>query len=383
MKKLIAMMLMLASVFFFACSDDDDVDKKLSKEEAKTEITQLSTDLSDKLTEMEESDGMVAMESLMKLNYPFVTSKSDKKSAVLNNIQKYLLPYNYVNKSTEKSALELESFDFDSHTGTYEWIDSLGRWKIDPTTPPDKIIIIFPADTNNLNNNNATLTIHNYNDILINLVDSIGNQYTEYYPTDVDIDLYISEIKIIDIDLTAAWNTSGDNAGEPTSLDVSVYLIPFEFTGDFTHTSTEASINFAINYENEQFFSAGVGATWANAGDSIPNNINGYLQLFNVKFQVDIDVLDLIVVINNMATYGSEEEFLNAINDEINAYVTVDGTWAADIELGLVTVDGKDELDILFVYADGTSESAKPYFEEFITEMGGFFDSLEDYYSNW
>ena len=103
-KKLIAMMLMLASVFFFACSDDEE--SKLSKEETKTEITQLSTDLSDKLGEMEEADGMVAMEALMNMPDPFAsTSKSNDKYVVLNNIQKYLLPYNYVKKSTEKALL--------------------------------------------------------------------------------------------------------------------------------------------------------------------------------------------------------------------------------------------------------------------------------------
>ncbi|MCD4834201.1 MAG: hypothetical protein K8R31_10435 [Bacteroidales bacterium] len=370
MKKLLAMMLMLASVFFFACSDDED--EKLSKEETKTEITQLSTDLADKLTEMEQSDGMVAMEALMNMPDPFAsTSKSNDKYVVLNNIQKYLLPYNYVKKSTEKSVFEADHFDFDRWVGTYTWNNTVEAWDPDYGTPSNKIIIIFPADSTDMDNNNATITIHNYDEIFIDY---------EYLPTDVDADLYISDIKVVDIDLTAVWFTSGEYTGEPTSLDVSVYLIPFEFTGDFSHTSTVASINFAINYDGAQFFSAGVGATWANAGDSLPNNINGYIQFFEVKFQVNIDVLDLITVINNAESYGTGEELLNAINSEIDAYVTVSGTWAADIELGM---DAEDELDILFVYADGTSESAIPYFQELEEDLADFFGSLEDYYGDW
>lgn len=78
MKKLLAMMLMLASVFFFACSDDED--EKLSKEETKTEITQLSTDLSAKLTEMQNADGMVAMKALMTLPNPFVSKSNQMKN---------------------------------------------------------------------------------------------------------------------------------------------------------------------------------------------------------------------------------------------------------------------------------------------------------------
>ncbi len=369
MKKLLAMMLMLASVFFFACSDDED--EKLSKEETKTEITQLSTDLSDKFTEMAESDGMVAMEALMNMPDPFAsTSKSNEKYVVLDNIQKYLLPYNYVKKTTEKSAFEADPFDFDTHVGTYTYHNTpFPYWEIVPGG--DKIIIIFPADSTNMDNNNATATIHNYDEELVD---------GEYLPTDIDADLYISDIKVIDIDLTAVWFTSGEYMGEPTSLDVSVYLIPFEFTGDFSHTSTAASIDFAILYDDAQFFSAGVGATWANAGDSLPNNINGYLQFFEVKFQVNIDVVDLIAVISDAESYGTEEELLNAINSEIDAYVTVSGTWAADIELGM---DAEDELDILFVYADGTSESAIPYFEELEEDLEEFFGSLEDYYGDW
>ncbi len=375
LKKLLAMMLMLASVFFFACSDDDD--DKLSKEETKTEITQLSTDLADKLGEMTESDGMVAMEALMTMPDPFAsTSKSNERYVVLNNIQKYLLPYNYVKKSTEKSVFEADHFDFDRWVGTYEWNNTVGAWDPDYGNPSDKIIIIFPADSTNMDNNNAKITIHNYDEVEIDY---------EYLPTDIDADLYISvsgsdDIKVVDIDLTAVWFTSGEYIGEPTSLNVSVYLIPFEFTGDFSHTSTAASINFAINYDGAQFFSTGVGATWANAGDSLPNNINGYIQFFEVKFQVNIDVDDLIIVISDMDNYESEVEFLNAINAEIDAYVTVSGTWAADIELGM---DAEDEIDILFVYADGTSESAIPYFEELGEDLEEFFGSLEDYYDNW
>ena len=375
MKKLIAMMLMLASVFFFACSDDEE-DKKLSKEETKTEITQLSTDLSDKLGEMEESDGMVAMEALSTIPDPFeATSKSGIKYAALENVEKYLLPYNYVKKDKEKSSFEENPFVFDAWVGTYTWNNTHSKWDVQSNNPSNKIIVIFPADTNNMDNNNATLTMHNYDDVEIE---------GELYPTNIDVDLDISDIEVVDIDLTAVWFTSGEYIGEPTSLDVSVYLIPFEFTGDFSHTSTAASINFAIKYEDVQFFAAGVGATWTNAGDSIPSNINGYLQFFHVKFQADVDVNDLIVVFSEMDNYESEEKFLKAVNDEIDAYVTVSGTWAADIELGLVTDDeGEEDIDILFVYADGTSESAIPYFEELGKEMEDFFGELEDYFDNW
>lgn len=381
MKKLIALMLMVASVFFFACEEEDD---KLSKEETKTEITQLSTDLSDKLTEMEESDGMVALGALMSLDYPFEMYKSNKEAAVLTNIQKYLLPYNYAKKDRQKSAFEAEPFDFEFWWGTYTWDNEHGIWEVDfddpEDTSDDMIVINFPADTANMDNNNATATIYNYEELLVD---------DEYLPTAIDAELTISDIKVIDIELTAEWFTSGENIGEPTSLNASVYLIPFEFTIDFTHTSTLASIDVAILYEEAEFFTAGVSAEWENATDSIPSNIAGYISFFEVKFQADVDLKAIFEIMNDLfegtSEFTTQEELIEAINNEIDAYVTVSGTWAADIEFTLLESadDDEDMFDILFVYADGSSESAIPYFEELGEDMETFFGELEDYYEGW
>lgn len=375
MKKLITMMLMLASVFFFACSEDEE--DKMSKEEAKTEITQLGTDISDKFTDMQESDGMVAMDALLTLDYPFSENKSNKGSAVLKNIQKYLLPYNYVGENNLKSASNDEMFDFDRWVGTYTWNNTVGAWDPDYGTPEDKIIIIFPADTADMDNNNATLTISNYSEVTID---------EDFYPESIDVELMVSEIKVIDIDFDAEWFETGDYMGEPTSLDVSVYLIPFEFTGSFTHTSTEADIDVSILYDSAEFFTIGLGADWANEGDSIPSNINGYISFFNVKFQADVDLADIIdLMLNTPDNITTQDELIEAVNNEIDAYVSVDGTWAADIEITVLesTDEDGEMFDILFVYADGTSESAIPYFEELGEELEEFFGALEEYYDSW
>lgn len=374
MKKLITMMLMLASVLFFACSEDEE--DKLSKEEAITEITQLGTDVSDKFTDMEESDGMVAMDALMSLDYPFSDAKSNKETAVLKNIQKYLLPYNYVGENNLKSANE-DDFNFNAWVGTYTWNNTYGKWDITSNDPDDQIIINFPGDTSNMDNNNATLTISNYSEIAID---------GDMYPETIDVELTLSEIKVIEIDFDAEWFETGEYMGEPTSLDVSVYLIPFEFTGSFTHTSTEANINVAILYDSAEFFTVGLGADWANEGDSIPSNINGYISFFNVKFQADVDLADIAdLMLNTPDDITTQEELIEAINNEVDAYVSVDGTWAADIEITLLesTDEDGDMFDILFVYADGSSESAIPYFEELGEELEEFFGELEDYYDSW
>ena len=376
MKKLFALMLMMASVLFFACSEDED-EKKFTKEEVVTEIEQVSTQMTDKLTRMEESEGMEAVEALMSLEDPFMAAvKSTKQTAVLSNIKNYLLPHNYIKKDNRKTAFEAEPFNFEAWVGTYTWNNEFEKWDIQSNSPDNQIIIIFPADTTNLDNNNAKLTVYNYDEILL---------YYEYLPTDVDADLYVDQTKVVDIDLTATWFDSGEYKGEPSALNVSVYLIPFEFTGSFVHTSTNASVDFAILDEGVEFFTTGIDATWASATDSIPSNINGYISFFDVKFYAEVDMLNMIDVFNKMF-FMTEQQIIDALNEEIEAYIAIDGVWAADIELGLLPpteMGGDYDIDILFVYADGTSESAIPYFEELILEMENLFGELDIYYSTW
>lgn len=367
------MMLMMASILFFAC--DKDEDKTLSPEEAKTELTQLTTDLKAKIAEMEETQGMQAMENLAGLSDPFAsTSKATQKTAVISTIKRFMLP---IKPGKVKSDIKPDDrFLFDAWVGTYTWNHTYKKWDVTSGNPSDKIIINFPTDSSGTTND-AILTIHVYEDILIG---------EDCMPTDIEVDLYVNDIKIVSIDLAATWVTTGDNAGEPITLDLTVFLYPFDFVVNFEQGTTSTSIDVAIEHNDEKFFSAGVGATYETASDTIPSNVNGYIQLFDVKFQADIDVKDLLIVIKNYATYTSEEELLAAINNEIAAAVYVSGVKAADIELvkkSTVIGDITLPIDIVFVYSDGSSESAIPYFVEFIDELEDFFKSLEEYYSKW
>lgn len=379
MKKIFAMMLMIASVLFFACSDDED--EKLSPEEAKAEMEQLSSDMSIYMNEMETSEGMETMNALMALPYPFTDVKSNSYSGVLKDIQKFILPKNYLKlQSKEKSVAEEDRFDFAHWVGTYEWDAAHEMWVPDFGNPSDKIVVNFPTEGSTTNN--ATLTIHNYEDIAITESDKYS-AYTWYQPTNITADLYVGETKVIDISMTASWVTSGEAAGEPNSIDVSVYLMPFEFTLDFNHSGTSASANVAILYENSQIFSAGLSAVFESTNmDDSPVNISGYIQLLQVRIDVSVDVVGIEEIFEAMEEepypYETEEELIAAINAEINAYVSIDGVKAADIELAFNETTG--EMDVLFIYSDGSSESAIPYFESFIADLEDFFSFIDGYY---
>ena len=117
MKSLLLAMLMMTSVFFFACNKDDSTD--LSPDQAKVELTNVGTDLSTYMTDMQETDGMIVMGTLMSMPDPFATAqKSNVKTDVISNINRFLLP-----KQPEKlkSSTNIAGFDFSASVGTYTW----------------------------------------------------------------------------------------------------------------------------------------------------------------------------------------------------------------------------------------------------------------------
>jgi hypothetical protein len=392
MKKLIAMMLMLASVFFIAC--DDDSKDPLTAEEAQEELAKLGQDMTTMMTDMESVEGIDVMMILMNLPDPFTeTSKSNESIQVLNKIENYLLPGTILNK--EKSLTKEPDFDFETYKGVYTYHHTpFPYWEI---TPGGNVIEInFPSDESEMETNDAKLTIYDYSEVEIAEYDDYWGEYYYYnMPTAVQADLYVNSTKLVEIDMTASWNTTGDYAGEPISIDVDVYLIPFEFHVDFLHESKSADINAWIKYNESKIFSTGVGATFTTTNmDDPPQTIKGYIQLFDVKFKATLAFAEFEEIIEALdegtSTYTTLDEIEAAINATLDAEVTVDGAKAADIVLDFTNVPGSytftiDEeegiyLDILFVYTNGTSESAVPYMAVFVTQLGEFFGFMDGFY---
>lgn len=386
MKKIIVMMLMLASVFFVACNDDGNDKEPLNPEKAKVEITSAVSDMSTHINDFNSTEGIEIMDVITNLPDPFSLKKSDARTSVIPNMKRFLMP---LNPSKTKNSFKTEgNFDFEYWWGTYTWDNEHSMWIPvfdDPSsTADDKIVIIFPSDSSHMDVNDAIITIHDYAEVLITETYETRT-YTYYNPTIFKADLYVKEIKLAEIDLSATWKTTGENAGEPTDFDISVYLVPFTFTGTFEQAGKTANIEYIINYKGAKIFGVGLDATFEDTNMDDPITIKGYLQFASVKLQADVDIKDLEAVIDSANTYENDEALLAAMNAEITAAIYVDGAKAADIEIGLKTTSGTNELpvDILFVYSDGSSESALPYFEEFRDDLKDFFKELDDYFGDW
>lgn len=388
LKKLLAMMLMLASVFFIACDDDEKEDEgtnPLTVAEAQQEFTQLGAEMSGMINDMEEVQGMDVLMMISSLPDPFsALNKSAANTNVINNIKKYVLPNTILSK--EKSNLEEVGFDFEYFKGIYTYVDApIPHWEwVDDA---DKIEINFPSDEANMTTNDAKMTISSYSEVMITEYDDWG-EYYDYVPTDIEASLELNSIEILSIDMSATWVTSGDAAGEPTALDVDVFLLPFDFHVDFTHASTTVDVNAWIKYDSATIFSVGLDVVFASTDmDDFPLTIGGYIQLFDVRFDADVNLAAFMLIIEGMESenpiYTSPELLETAINATLDASVSVNGAEAADIIIDIITftpAEGEFPIDVLFVYNDGTSESAIPYFEGFVTQVIEFFGGMEDFY---
>ena len=391
MKKLIAMMLMIASVFFIACEDNTSKDP-LTADQAKAELSNLRTDLSGAITNMQNTDGINVIAMLSSLPDPFAAkNKAMENNDVVSNITKYLLPTTILGKN--KTSAKAPNFDFEYWWGTYTWDAEHSMWVVafdDPNDDTDNMIVINFPSSETATTNDAKLTISDYAEVEIEEYDSITQTYIYYNnPSVISASLELNSVEIVSLDMNATWVTSGAAAGDPTDLNVDVYLIPFDFHVDFNHLNTTAGVNAWIKYNDSKIFSVGLNATFTNNSlDGDPTLISGSIQLYKVKFSADVKLADLKTVINNASTYSSVDALENDINKNIAADVTVDGAKAADIVIDFTTTQTPiivDEtnmiyLDVLFVYNDGSSESAIPYFLSFGTQLDEFFKTLSSYY---
>jgi hypothetical protein len=360
MKKLVAMMLMLASVFFFACDDDDP--EPLSPENAKTTLSDLSTQMSTDFSDMQEAEGMTAMQALMDMPDPFTEpSKANTRFAIIPNIYESLIPFSQEIKT--KATYIGEGFNFDLHKGTYTWNSATQSWV--KTDNANYIVIIYPTEGSNTNN--AKLTVSKYTEDI------------NYNPTAIEAKLEVNDVKVVEIRFSATWNTNDD----PSLLNVEIYLKPFTFAGGFEQTSSTAAVNFSILFNNTRIFAASLNVTFTDTTKEVIKKVTGFVQYREVKISASVNVSNIITIIEQVdggtSSYATIDEALNAINKEIDAKVTKDGALVAKIKLGIHATEG---ISVMLKFSDGSEELAQPYFESFIASLEEFFDFLDSYFDD-
>lgn len=362
LKKLVLFGLIASVGFFTACEDDKD--EKLSYEEGKEALQEMDSQMASDFEEMSETEGMSAFATLQNMDAPFEDQKSTKENHVITNIKNYALP---IDKNIKSKAET--SFNFGDNVGTYTWNNTEGYWEVTPDDPSDKIIINFPADSTNMDENDATLTIYNYEE-----QEFIDGDYVYYQPTVIEADIVIDGTEYVNLTLNAEW----DENGEPVEVNISTFLNPFTFTGDVATTSTSGSMGFAIDYDDTQIFSTGIDVDFTDDTKEEPTIIDGFIQYREISTEANINVENIEQIVEDFESgnsdYETMEDFLDAINDEIDAKVFKDGKKLADIEIGGIDEETGEPI-IILVFNDGTEENAEQYFDNLATKLEEFFQN--------
>ena len=369
LKRILLFGIIAGVTFFTACEDDETetINKKNSKEEIQTNSQKMETAFS----EMQESEGMNAIEALgglVQKDDPFTDQKSLTISPdFITNISEILNPEKVY---TEKAGDT--HFIFNEHTGTYTW-RSENTWRVKMDSPSDAIVIEFPTDTANFSEtgNNAVLTVSDYKEEEI-----MTDTGATWMPVTLSAKLEINSTEYVNVNYSLTF----DNEGNPTEVDMSLFMKPFTYTLNLTNNSIE----FALSKEGVEntLISANLDLTFVNSEMEDVEEINGNFQMGNVNF----DGVIRPYALSDSSQYEGVQN-MGDIADQMNKHINIkvykfdSGAKMANL---IFDVNENSEYPIMgsiilaFEYNDGTTEDAGPYFESIITKIENMIGELPE-----
>jgi len=347
---------------FTSCEDDSEGSSTLNKDEAKAEIQENSTTLTSTMNEMENTEGMKAMDTLMGIvmtNDPFSSTKDFAlQPGFVRGIKNIMNPNNgNVHKAGSSH------FVFSDHYGTYSW-ESENTWTVVQDDPSDAIVIEFPTEPANFDQtgNNAVLTISNYAEQEV-----ITDTDSEWVPVTLNAKLEIDGTKYVEV----AYSLTLDNEGNPTEIDMSLYLKPFTYALNLTSNSIQTSLS-KDGVENS-LLSANLEFTFMDSEMEDLERVDGNIQLGNMNMDgwVKPYALQDSSIYEGIQNPGDIADKMNEQMD-IKVYKYDTGDKLANL---IFTVNESSQYAILgniilaFEFKDGSTEDAGPYFEAIIGEL--------------
>ncbi len=360
MKKLSNYFLVVLSLFVLSCNSDDESSNQVSVDEAKQSMAKLSTDMSVDIVELTQSEGVGAISdlaALMQLNDPFngrVMNEKESKNWFKRNAK--LFKRIFVSKSSKLAKTEDDGFNFSLHWGQYDWNPTTESFDKSETTE-EIIEINFPAEGSSTNN--VTLRLTAFEEQLFE------DEFDHYYlPTLLNADLSINEVKQIEIDFEAFFNSNG----EPISGDVSLYLNPFTFAFAFdTSGSKQSNLEASIKKGTETIVSVNAAFSFLTVQKEDIDKVNGFVQYRTIKLEGTIDV------------NGLENSNDPNPNNFIKLALFNSGNKLGDIIFVTEIID-QEEDDVPYIkYADGSTEKLEDVLKPIFDEL----DNLELEIENW
>jgi len=341
MKRVISLLMIVALAGVFSCKKDKQ--EVLGSSDAKAVLSNSTNTLINEMDGMQNTEGFQAISNLEGVNAPF---SNPMKSTVALLKTKSL-----------KSLKSIQGNDFNFEEAKGEWEYNYETDSVIKKSSSDKVIIWFPSDSNHKDVNDAKLTIYEYASQQVIETDKWGYPDTSFMPTKLKADVYISTKKVIDVSLTASYNSKGT----PLSLNATVSVDPYSITATFADAGTSQSASVVLKKSDKVLVGAGVKLSYKDANKEEISYIDGWVQLADVKVQGNVNA-------------GTMTNMQNPSAADINANVHLsivrasDGAKVGDIK----AFDENGQAVPYIVFADGTREKAETY----VTDLSKKLDEL-------
>ncbi|MFN6943522.1 MAG: hypothetical protein ACK4ND_01140 [Cytophagaceae bacterium] len=360
MKKNFLILPFLLLLIFSACKKKKEEEPNPSNSaESKQVMQQSAGKLHEDIVELVKSKGSKAVGSLSdKLaddQSPFengrISLKKRQEAKLYYKNKAKTLRKTFIAKSVQPSNART-NFDFAGNAGTYTWNHSTESWETESGTPGNKIVIIFPADKDNPSVNNATFTLHEYTEVVIQ-GDSL--------PTKILADVYIDGVKYVNLDFSAQYKSNG----EVSKINYTLLLKPFTNIFSYEDEGTSIKINASLLKEGTiDIFSWNTVMEFDNVNKDAMVKVSGSVSYRELKLSGEINAKEL------------SESDVDANAAELNQHVKLafyknpSNSKIGDIYF----VDKADgDVDAMIKFSDGTSESIESYFKESMDELEKFF----------
>jgi hypothetical protein len=131
---------------------------------------------------------------------------------------------------------------WDEIVGTYTWNFDNERWDYEANA--DAIVFLFPSTTDGTSNN-ATLTIYDYEGVVIST--PIDDEYSGDLPVSLNLKLEIDGSVVLTYTFAVEYNDDGIPSSVASDLDMS----PYKFSIDITNNDKEISATYQFTNDGD------------------------------------------------------------------------------------------------------------------------------------
>jgi hypothetical protein len=358
-KKILSVFALAGILGLASCSSDDDGGSSLvSKDEAKTKISSFNSAAKADLQDLQDIEGLKAAQDFFDLanaDDPFGRVAADHKKFRAFFREKGKDFRSVFTKNAGGRTAADEPFNYEANLGEYAWNAELQEFEM--VDESSIVSIAFPTEGSATNNARLDLTAYSE----VELFDEEQGQ-TYYEPEVLKAALYVDNAKVVGLDLDVEW----DEQGFPLTASIEVTVAPFKLTVAFdTKGNTSNSLSVSLLRNQETVVATSITVTYKDASKSEESvkNIEGYVQLRNLKLQGSI---------NAEAANNSQGEV------NLNDFVKL-ALYDGSQKLADVVFEDQDGAAVAYLqYADGTKEKVEDALKPVIDEINALSDDFEN-----